>query len=402
MHYEHYFFPEDSGFEFPAQTVVRGWATGYSDIGELLYTLRQIEPGDYRSWVEHFTALADRTLALAEQAEAGGHRVSARDAYRRACNYLGVTYRERLAYDDWEGFAAAFARHRRCWDKSCELSNPTIERRSVQVDGVGMDAWFFPAPGAGGPRPTLLYFSGADAIITETAPHALAAAQRGYHLVAVEGPGQGTTLMDKGVHFRPDWEHVVPPVLDQILTWSEVDEHAVFLYGASQGGYFVLRGACGEDRLVGVILDPPVHDVSTVSAEAVGNMRRASEESGKPLEQVMEEVKSLSPGLRQMLNWRPFGYGDTAQPIDEEMSEYRVDQSRLDTLRAPLLLLDPVGEHFWPDQGTEIEKMASVPVTREVFTAELGADSHCEVLAPYMVARVMFDWMDDRLAEVDR
>ncbi len=402
MHYEHYFFSEESGFEFPTHAVMRGCATGYSDIGECLYTIKRIEPGDFRSWIDEFTRLADRTLATAEQAEARGHRVSARDAYRRACNYYGATYREYLAFDGWDEFRAAFAKHRDCWARACALSDPVIERRSVPVDGHRFDAWFFPAPNATGPRPTMLYFSGADAVITETAPHVAAAAERGYHIVAVEGPGQGTTLMDLGVNFRPDWEHVVPPTLDEITGWEEIDSDRIFLYGTSQGGYFCLRGACGESRLRGVILDPPVHDVSTVFALTMERMQEAADDAGSTLEETLEAAKDISPALRQLLNWRPFGYGDGAADVATLMDRYAVDQERLATLEAPLLLLDPTGEHFWPGQGTELAKMVDVPVEHVVFTPEMGADSHCQLLAPNVVGPIMFDWMDERLAEADR
>jgi hypothetical protein len=394
--YQHYFFSAESGFEFPTQCIARGVATGYADLGEVLHTASQIAPGDFRSWIDQWTSLAEATLERAQTAERKGRTISARNAYRRACNYFGATYREYLAFDDWDGFRHAFGRHRDCWDRACSLTMPTVVRRSVPIDGHQMNAWFHPADHESGvARPTLIYFSGADALITETAPHAMAAAARGYHLVAIEGPGQGTTLMDLGVNFRPDWEHVIPPALDAITSWPEVDADRLFLYGASQGGYFCLRGACGESRLRGVILDPAVHNVATVIQASMARLGPAIEAAAKDgAADPFDAAKRASPALRQMLNWRPFGYGSGGNPL-ERMAEFAVDAERLSTLSAPLLLLDPTGEHFWPDQGRELQTMVSVPVTRAVFTADQGADSHCQPLAPALVAEVMFDWMDD-------
>jgi hypothetical protein len=398
--YAHYFFPEDSGFEFPTQCIVRGVATGYADMGEVLFTIRNIVPGDFQSWVDHWTALAERTVEIARTAESKGHVISARNAYRRACNYFGATYREYLAFDDWDSFRSAFARHRDCWDRACALTTPAIERRTVRVGEHDMNAWLHRCDDSRTPRPTLIYFSGADALVTETAPHALAAAARGFNLVAVEGPGQGATLMDLGVSFRPDWENVIPPVLDGISAWPEIDQTNMFLYGASQGGYFCLRGACGEQRLKGIILDPPVHDVSTiikVSMDRIGAAIGEAQASGST--DPFEAAKQKSPALRQMLNWRPYGYGSDGPtgPI-ERMATFRVDDEQLATLTAPLLMLDPVGEHFWPGQGPELETRVSVPVTRAVFTADLGADSHCQPLASGVVSQTMFDWMAELVA----
>jgi alpha-beta hydrolase superfamily lysophospholipase len=393
--YAHYFFSPDSGFEFPTQCIARGVATGYADIGEVLYTARRILPGDFRSWIDEWTALAERTLATAQVADRLGRDVSARNAYRRACNYFGAVYREHLAFDDWDSFRHAFAQHRRCWDRACELSSPEIERRSVRIGEHDMAAWFHPASADGHPRPTLVYFSGADALITETAPHALAAAARGFNLVAVEGPGQGTTLMDLGVPFRHDWEHVIPPTIDEIERWPETDGANLFLYGASQGGYFCLRGACGEPRLRGLILDPPVHDVSTVIQQSMARIGAAIEQAASAgATDPFEAAKRSSPAMRQMLNWRPFGYGaDSSGDPMERMVDYRVDDARLGTLSAPLLLLDPTGEHFWPNQGADLEQRAPVAVHRAILTEAQGADSHCQPLAPAVIAEIMFDWM---------
>jgi hypothetical protein len=83
----------------------------------------------------------------------------------------------------------------------------------------------------------------------------------------------------------------------------------------------------------------------------------------------------------------------------ERMADFRVDDDRLSTLTAPLLLLDPTGEHFWPNQGLELQQRAPVAVTRAVLTEPQGADSHCQPLAPANVAEIMFDWMSELIVD---
>jgi alpha-beta hydrolase superfamily lysophospholipase len=38
-----------------------------------------------------------------------------------------------------------------------------------------------------------------------------AALERGYDVLAFDGPGQGAMIIDHGVPFRPDWENVITP-----------------------------------------------------------------------------------------------------------------------------------------------------------------------------------------------
>ena len=63
-----------------------------SEPGECLATVRRIEEGDAESWHREFNVSADRLFELAEKSAAAGHRVSARDAYLRACIYYHASY----------------------------------------------------------------------------------------------------------------------------------------------------------------------------------------------------------------------------------------------------------------------------------------------------------------------
>lgn len=55
---------------------------------------------------------------------------------------------------------------------------------------------------------------------------------------------------------RPDWEHVVTPVVDYARSRSEVDPDQIALIGWSFGGYLAPRAASGEHRLAACIADP--------------------------------------------------------------------------------------------------------------------------------------------------
>ena len=58
---------------------------------------------------------------------------------------------------------------------------------------------------------------------------------RGISCLLVDGPGQGRNLIRDESHMRPDWEHVVGPVVDYALTLPGVDTDRLVLAGWSFG-----------------------------------------------------------------------------------------------------------------------------------------------------------------------
>lgn len=77
------------------------------------------------------------------------------------------------------------------------------------------------------------------------------------------GPGQGYALWRQGLSFRPDWEHVITPVVDFALSRAGVDPKRIAIQGISQGGYWVPRAVAFEKRIATAVADTGVVDVST-------------------------------------------------------------------------------------------------------------------------------------------
>jgi hypothetical protein len=61
-----------------------------------------------------------------------------------------------------------------------------------------------------------------------------AALRRGYHILVFEGPGQGGVLREQDLYFRPDWEKLITPVVDYLLTKPGVDVSRIALIGYSR------------------------------------------------------------------------------------------------------------------------------------------------------------------------
>ncbi|MGH3159524.1 MAG: acetylxylan esterase [Streptosporangiaceae bacterium] len=106
-------------------------------------------------------------------------------------------------------------------------------------------------------RPTVIVNNGQDG--QHIAAYAMGAADavaRGYNALIFYGPGQGEMLFERQISFRPDWENVITPVVDYLLTRPEVDPARITLTGLSLGGELVIRAAAFEHRLAAVVAYP--------------------------------------------------------------------------------------------------------------------------------------------------
>jgi hypothetical protein len=73
-------------------------------------------------------------------------------------------------------------------------------------------------------RPTVILNNGQDSqSVALYAYGGAAALERGYNALIFEGPGQGSMLFERQIPFRPDWEEVITPVVDCLLSHRDVD-----------------------------------------------------------------------------------------------------------------------------------------------------------------------------------
>src|SRR5690606_2862588 len=88
-----------------------------------------------------------------------------------------------------------------------------------------------------------------------------AALERGWNVLMFDGPGQQSMLFERVVYARPDWEAVLGPVVDDLVTRPEVDADRLAVYGISQAGFWVPRALAFEHRFVAAVVDGGVVDV---------------------------------------------------------------------------------------------------------------------------------------------
>jgi hypothetical protein len=229
---------------------------------------------------------------------------------------------------------------------------------------------------------------------------AAAGIERGYNCLAFDGPGQGQALFEQGLHFRPDWEAVVTPVVDYALTREDVDPDRMALLGVSQAGYWVPRAVAFEHRIAAAVADPGVVDVAeTMTNHLDGSTRKLLEQGRQQkFDSRMRTVERFSKSLRYTMKFRSFPYGtDSPYEMFELASHYRLDEETAKAIRCPLLITDPENEQFWPGQSQRLADMVGGPTALIRFTAEEGADGHCEPRTPALRAQRIFDWLDEQL-----
>jgi dienelactone hydrolase len=400
-------FFTDPGFEFETRGVLGNVHYGCGDVGEVLATVAAITDGDDSSWVAQWQALARRVEAIAPDAQTRGHKVSARNAYLRAAVYYAAAL---TAIDGVEGGAdllgPVFTAHRRCFDAHVSLLDPPAEKVAIPYEGGTLPGYLFVPVADGQARPTLILVNGSDGPMTAVWPGLGAPAlARGYNALVFDGPGQQSMLFERQVPFRPDWEHVITPVVDFLEKRPEVDAGRLGLYGLSQGGYWVPRALAFEHRIAAAVADPGVDDVAAswhaqvhLPPEMLTLLEDGEQEKFDASMAI--GMQSATPRERQVMQWRtkPYGTGDSAYALFKAVEQYRIGDLA-QQIRTPIMITDPEGEQFWPGQSRRLYDALPGPKVLVPFTKAEGADMHCEPMARSLVEQRMFDWLDESLAQ---
>ncbi len=394
-------FFKDDDFEFMTEIALGAVAYGAAEAGEVLATAARIKSGDYQSWVGEWEASAERVRGLAEVSRDGGHAVSARETYLRASTYYFNAAFFVSGTGDGGRLPQLWRAHRDCFECAAALFDPPFERVAIPYEGATLEGWFFPAPGGADRRPLAILNNGSDGTVTDMwVQGAAAATARGYHALTFDGPGQGQALFEQGLHFRPDWEAVVKPVVDYACSREDVDAQRIALLGVSQGGYWVPRAVAFESRIAAAVADPGVVDVSeAMTSQLPASMRKLlDEDKQKKFDSEVHMVERFSKSLRYTMKFRSLPYG-TSSPFEmfKLALQYRLEPETAKRIRCPLLITDPENEQFWPGQSRRLAELVGDSATLMPFTAAEGADGHCEPRAPALRAQRIFDWLDEQL-----
>ena len=232
---------------------------GGAEPGEVLTTLRALRGTDIDAWYAAWTIAGERAQLLAERA---GDRAAARHAYLRAGNYFRTAGVMSLSHATRSRAHAADVRQREQFSVVFQLLDVPAQRLRIPFEGGTLPGWFFPAAADDRLRATVILTGGYDGPCEELFLLTGAAAlERGYNVLAFDGPGQGAALLEHDLRLRADWEVVVGAVLDPAVEHRAVDPDRIALIGLSLGAQLAPRAASAEPRLAALIADCGAYDL---------------------------------------------------------------------------------------------------------------------------------------------
>ncbi len=363
-------------FQFQTLRALTEIASGSADLNEVLETVKGIVDGDVQSWYHGWAALADRSLMMAERTR---DPLSKGNAYLRAYNYLRTAAFLLPPYDPkrptaWRTSMARF-------ERALEVLGVRCERITVPYLAGSLRAHYFPGRPGAERKPLIMLVGGYDSTLEELYPMlGRAALERGYSVLAYEGPGQGQALRD-GFKFTPEWEKPHGAVLDTFLGTHNLPRQIV-LVGMSMGGYFAPRAAAFDKRIDGVIAWDTCFDFGEVAE--------------KYLALAHDPILSKSPDFVWFSNHGRWTLGtSSSEETARSFAAYSLAQVA-DRITQPVLIMAGTEDYGIPlHQTAEFESalINAKRVTTRIFDRTSGGAEHCQTGALNLAHATIFDWL---------
>lgn len=370
---------------------------GGADIGECLSTAYRIKEGDFESWYSEWFRTAQKVHSWAEESMSQGNRVSAREFYLRASNYYRTA--EFFLHGNPEDvrIRETWELSRRTFRHALPMLESHAELISIPYEETELPGYLYLAGSE--PGPVLVVHGGYDSTAEELYFEVVVSAlQRGYHCLVFEGPGQGAVIREQGLPFRHDWENVVTPVINYLLTRNEIDPAKIALMGVSLGGLLAPRAAAFEHRLAACIANDGLY---SFQFGAMGSNAAAGEEesvqSPEELEAFISEIMARNTNIRWAIENGQFTF--KAGSLEElvQKTELFTLEGIAEKIKCPTLVCEAENDHFFAGQPERLYSALKSPKTFMKFTEDDFAEEHCQFGALQLFNHRLFTWMDSVL-----
>jgi pimeloyl-ACP methyl ester carboxylesterase len=393
-------FDKDESFAFEFVRNLGFMYYGGSDLGEMIATAGLIKEGDEESWFTEFDKLARRVLSRADGSLAAGHLESAREAYLRASTYFRTAEFYLHGNPGDPRILSESRASQKAYAEGARLSGPTWEPVQIPYEGTTLPGYFYKVDNSGKPRPTLIFFGGFDSSIEELFYYGGApATRRGYNCLTFDGPGQGAPIREQKLPFRYDWEKVVTPAVDYALTRPDVDGDNLALMGMSLGGYWAARSVAFEHRFRAAVFFDGVYDFYEAVRGLLPKEAIAALDAGDSVsfEEIIYKLMQNNTALRWLVTQGVWTFGVSSFTDFVTKSKQYTMAGIAGQIQCPCLVLEADGDMFFRGQPQQIYDALQVPKQLVQFTAEDGAENHCQSGALAYKDEVVFNWLDETL-----
>lgn len=395
---------DDEAFHFELLLPLGEAIYSGADINPILAAAKNITPGDFDSFSEVFYELANKTKLQAEDPDNAYDLVNVRDTwfsaatyFRRADFYLHGNWENPLINTLWDEQLAAF-------DKGLSSLPHPAHRLQIPTDNFTIEAiWYAPSYDNNTQRPTLILGNGYDGA-QEDLYHTVVvpALARGWNAITYEGPGHPKVRREQNLGFIHNWESVVTPLVDYVLSEKEavVDPLRLVLFGYSMGGYLAARAAAFEPRLSAVLLNGGVYSVYDSYApqlppEALAIFNEGDQAAFDKAVEAMRAQPDLPSTVRWGLEQGLWSFNtQSGYEFFEKTKEFTME-GIIDKIQVPVWIADAEFERFFKGQSELVHQALGDLATLHVFADTAGY--HCQVGAFQELNRVMFGWLQKTL-----
>ncbi len=365
-----------------ATLIAKGMAPyGAVALGEIDRIVRRLHDriNEPQAWWEEWATEAERVERVADEAAAQGRHATAGNNYLRAGNY----------YYTGERMLPPGGQKHELYKKSLRCSHEGLKRRysnvefiEVPYEGTSLPAYFMKSPLARGRAPTVVLFDGLDNCKEMSVLFAgVELAFRGFHTLAIDGPGQGEALRLRNLPSRYDYEVPAKAAYEYVASRADVDPKRVAIMAYSMGGYYAPRAAAFEKRYAACVAWGAHYDYHAVWV--------------KRWEAIQANPDQVATSHFQ-LPW-VLGVPDMETAM-EKLKRFTL-AGVAERITCPMLVC--WGEH---DKLTTREiadqlysAVSSRDKTLKIFTEEEGGAEHCQVDNRPVGTDYIADWLSARL-----
>ncbi len=293
-------------------------------------------PKVWREAAERHEKLAKRAQALGARETATAHYDHAIEAYRMA--------QHPIFFDDHPVKIQLCGKMSEMVDRRSKVASYPIERVEVPFDnGKTISCLLHLLPDRR-KAPVVIYVPGMDQTkeVFPKAHHNIAAA-RGFHVLAMDGPGQGNSNLQKIRAVKDNYERAGAAVISYLQKRPEIDAKKIAIYGISMGSYWSLRLSSYDHRAAAV-----------VSSVACFNPNNTI-------------FTQSSPRFKQMFMYMA-GY-ENEDKFDEEVAKGMTVRGYLGKIKCPTLLVTGEFDPLCPLEDA-VEAFGDLKVPKEMWVME--------------------------------